>query len=74
MGYECPICLQMFKAPEEMQTHIDDQHEQEVSLSLLSEASSGWMNSTYHETDSSAVQSISELLTDLVDDFELAEW
>ena len=68
MGYECPMCLQMFKAPEEMQTHIDDQHEQEVSLSLLSEASSGWMNAT--SSSSSAVSISEESIDDLLNEHE----
>ena len=40
----CPSCNSKFKTPKELQDHIDSQHPQEKSLSLISTAnSSDWM-------------------------------
>ena len=52
-GFECPMCSKKFMTQLELQSHIEIEHEQEKSLSLLSEASSGWINegSTVQEKD-----------------------
>jgi hypothetical protein len=38
------MCGKNFKTSESLQNHIGKEHDQEPSLSLISEASSGWMD------------------------------
>ena len=45
-GFECPMCGRTFETTRNLQDHIEGNHEQESSLSLISEASSGWMDDT----------------------------
>ena len=40
------MCGNSFKTAENLQNHISAEHEQDSSLSLISEASSGWMDET----------------------------
>ena len=57
--FECPMCGGTFETPRNLQEHIAANHEQESSLSLVSEASSGWMD----ETDNTkGIQSFGEKL------------
>ena len=61
--FECPMCSKIFMTQLKLQSHIEIEHEQEQSLSLLSEASSGWINdgSTIKETDDLSANFISEV-------------
>ena len=71
-GFECPMCSKKFMTQLELQSHIEIEHEQEQSLSLLSEASSGWINegSTVQEKDDFISEVSTEYLLKEVDNDE----
>ena len=68
--FECPMCGNSFKTAENLQNHISAEHEQDSSLSLISEASSGWMDET--EKDQTNHPNLEELLMEHhIDDIDV---
>ena len=55
MTFECPNCERKFLMQEGLQEHMKKEHDYlETSNSLLSEASSGWMNSKNMSNDNTS--------------------